>query len=107
MDSVSSKYYLLDEAIAGHVTNVPSVDIYPHVTIPLSTSALRRVLQLLLKHNFVCGHLVLAGCVTSLHYSSIIKLKSGCPMIIATGESQTGKTTSLKVAISLTGVFCD
>ena len=28
----------------------------------------------------------------SLHYSVVIRLNSGCPMVIATGESETGKS---------------
>ena len=49
------------------------------------------------------GLLVVAGCVMSLHYCVVISPNSGCPMIIATGESETGKSTAIKVAIFLTG----
>ena len=33
----------------------------------------------------------------------IIKLNSGCPMIIDTGKSETGKSTAIRTAMSLTG----
>ena len=72
----------------------------------LNTLTLQRTLPLIrivLKHNFVSGLLVVAGCVMSLHYCVVISLNSGCPMIIATGESETGKSTAIKVAIFLTG----
>lgn len=106
IDSASSSYFLLDETVAGHVTNVPSADIYPTIVTPLNSLTLQRtlpLLQIVLKHNFVSGLLVIAGCVMSLHYSAVIKLNSGCPMVIATGESETGKSTAIKAAISLTG----
>ena len=57
----------------------------------------------MLKHNFVSGLVVMAGCIMSLHYPAIIKLNSGCPMIIATGNSETGKSTAIKTAMALTG----
>ena len=86
--------------MAGNVTNVPSTDIYPKVFTPLNTLMLQRTLPLF---NFVSGLLVIAGCVMSLHYSAVIRLSSGCPMIISTGESETGKSTAIKISISLTG----
>lgn len=126
IDSAESSYFLLDESLAGNVTNVPSSDIYPQIHTPLNTEviflvvyaqsycilntqALKEVIPLLkivLKHNFVSGLLVMAGCIMSLHYSAVIKLNSGCPMIMATGKSETGKSTAIKTAMAFTGVFC-
>lgn len=75
--------------------------------VSIYTQALKQAIPLMkivLKHNFVSGLLVMAGCVMSLHYSAIIKLNSGCPMMVATGKSETGKSTAIKTAMSLTGV---
>ena len=99
-------YFLLDETVAGSVTNVPYRDIHPQIIMPLNTLTLKRVLPLLkivLKHNCVNWLLVLAGCVMSMHYSAVIRLNSGCPMIISTGDGETEKSTAIKTAIFLTG----
>lgn len=107
IDTVSSPYFLLDETVAGNVSNVPSADIYPHIITPLTTSTLQEILpqlKVVMKHNFISALLVLAGSVMALHYKSIIRLNSGCPMVIAAGESETGKSTAIKVAVALTGI---
>ena len=40
----------------------------------------------------------------SLRYSSITEEHGGCPVVIAVGPSETGKTTALTAALSLTGL---
>lgn len=40
----------------------------------------------------------------SLHYSTITKEYGGCPIVIAVGPSETGKTTALTAALSLSGM---
>ena len=47
MDPVSSPYFLLDERVAGNVSNVPSTDIYPKIVTPLYTYTLHEVFPLL------------------------------------------------------------
>ena len=37
IDAADSSYFLLDESLAGNVTNVPSSDIYPQIRTPLNT----------------------------------------------------------------------
>ena len=56
-----------------------------------------------MQHNFSACLLMLGGMVSSFHYHS---MKSGkCPVMIAEGESQTGKSTTIRVAMSLIGVL--
>lgn len=89
--------------------NVPSLDIYPQITMPLCTRHLRRllsVLKVVLKHNFINALLIIAGGVLALHYSAVIRVSSGCPMLIASGPSETGKSTAIKAALSITGITC-
>lgn len=55
-----------------------------------------------MKHNFYPAMVLLAGAVVSFHYSVIAKT-TGCPVVIAEGQSQTGKSTALQVALGLFG----
>ena len=102
LDSATSPYILLGKVLARN----PAVDIYPHVTMPLCTAPLKHllsVLQIALRHNFISGLLVVAGSMMALHYSAVVKVNSGCPMVIASGASETGKSTAIKAALSITG----
>lgn len=56
-----------------------------------------------MKHNFISSLFVIAGAMTALHYNAVIRVNPGCPMIIASGPPETGKSTAIKVALSLTG----
>ena len=54
-----------------------------------------------MKHNFLASLLMLGGMIVGFHYNSF---KSDCPIMVAQGESQTGKSTVLKIAMSLMGM---
>jgi hypothetical protein len=86
---------------------VVSDDIVSTVTLPLSTApALEFYVSLkrCLNHNFLPGLLVVAGAVMSFHYRAVIKKYQGCSVTVASGASGTGKTTSIKAALSLFGI---
>jgi len=57
-----------------------------------------------MRHNFLSSSLIVAGGVMSLHYCSITKEHSGCPIVIAVGPSETGKMTALTAVLSITGL---
>lgn len=81
---------------------------HPHIVTPQTTSTLQEILPqlkvvILRKHNFISALLIMAGSKVSLHYKSVIQLISGCPMVITTGELETGKSTPIKVTVALTG----
>ena len=38
-----------------------------------------------------------------LHYKTITRIYAGCPIVVYLGPPETGKTTALKAALSLTG----
>ena len=107
VDVTTSPYILLGRAMAGNQSNVPSADLYPRVHTPLSTAPLKclvSLLEVVLKHNFINGLLVMAGSVMALHYTDVIKVNSGCPLVIASGPSETGKTTAITSGLSVTGI---
>ena len=94
--------------VGGAKTNVPCADIYATISQPLSTLPLRELLvqlRIALGDNFVNSLLLLAGTVMAVHYTSVIRVNCGCPCIIATGPSETGKSTAVKAALSLTGLL--
>ena len=55
-----------------------------------------------MKHNFYSSLLVVAEGVMEFHYTTWQKT-GGCPVVIAYGPSETGKSTAISVALSLLG----
>lgn len=103
----TSSYIWLDKVAFGEAGSISMRDLLPTIRAPLSTDVLSRLLSSLkvtMKHNFLSSLLVVAGGVMSLHYSTITKEYGGCPIVIAVGPSETGKTTALTAALSLSGM---
>ena len=61
------------------------------------------MLQEVMVHNFFPAQIMAAGAILALHYVTIAKTV-GCPVVLAAGPSQTGKSTSLIVALALLGI---
>lgn len=61
------------------------------------------VLRIVMQHNFIPAMIMMAGAILSLHYVTVTK-KSGCPIVVAEGMSQTGKSTALLVSLGLLGM---
>ena len=86
---------------------VVSNDIVSNVSVTLSTEpALEFYVSLkrCLSHNFLPALLVVAGAITSFHDRAVIAMYQGCAVTVASGDSGTGKTTSIKAALSLFGI---
>ena len=82
-------------------------EVLPTISRPLGTVVLREVfdnLKTVMCHNFNPAMLVVAGAVMSLHYNTILQL-GGCPIMVAQGESQTGKTTAVRVGLAIMGMY--
>ena len=56
-------------------------------------------MRVALKHNFYSAVLTISSVIIALHYSTL----STCPVVVAHGPSETGKTTSILIALALTG----
>lgn len=109
IDDREKKYLWFDRGIIGEIGNVSTADLLPNIQLPLTTNYLPHLVKLLkvaLKHNFYSSLLVLAGGVMSLHYSSIVTEYSGCPIIVATGEAETGKSTAITASLCMLGISC-
>ena len=60
-------------------------------------------LRIICKHNFIPALVVMASVVMSFHYSEVKNVWGGCPITVAIGESETGKSTAIRAALSLFG----
>ena len=83
-----------------------SQDIASTVILPLSMDCavdFYVFLKKCLNHNFLPGLLVVAGALMSFHYREVIDRHGGCAITVASGASGTGKSTSIKAALSLFG----
>ena len=102
-----SQYIWLDATLLGD-SAIPSQEVMPSIQLPLSSSILEKLISLMeitLKHNYISSLLVVAGGVMSLHYSTLTSTYPGCPTTVAIGPAETGKTTAIKAALAITGLF--
>ena len=105
IDATKHSYLWLPDIIP-QIGNITMQRLLPTISLPLTTTSLSKVVALLkitMQHNFYASLLMMAGCIMSLHYKSIVNRFNGCPSIVAEGPSETGKSTALKVALTLTG----
>ena len=65
------------------------------------------MLQTVMQHNFFPSLFMCVGGILALHSVAVTKSRGcvGCPVVVAEGPSQTGKSTSLSVALSLLGML--
>ena len=106
VDPSISTFIWSPQSLASRADKVSISEITPRVTTPLLPESLNNMVNLLektMKHNFISALLVIGGAVMSCHYRQIVDSKGGFPIVIACGPTETGKSTSLKVGLSLTG----
>lgn len=106
MDCDNSQYTWLDKDLISDGDKIRSVDILPNIVHPLSNepiSDLIKVLEIISKHNFKASMMVVAGVIMAFHYSLIKDIYGGCPITVAMGPSETGKSTAIHAALSLFG----
>lgn len=81
--------------------------ICPSPQLPLSTEGIHPLINAMktcLKHNFLSGLLTMASALMTLHYECILKVFDGCSIPFVYGPSMTGKSTSVRCALSLLGM---
>lgn len=106
LDPLKSDYVWLDKDLVIENDRICSSDISPHICLPLSTDPLVKLIDMMevcMKHNFIPALFVIAGALMSFHYIYVVHLWGGCSMVIAKGESETGKSTAIRAALSLFG----
>ena len=96
----------LDKNIISESDKIVSADICPHITLPLSLEplgSLINLMEIIEKHNFFSSLLVIAGVCLAFHYEVVLDLYGGCPITIALGEAETGKSTAIRAGLALFG----
>lgn len=73
------------------------------IELPLSTEPLTVLLEDAMKHNFFACITTMAGTVLALHFQQFIEKLKSCPILLAYGQSGSGKTTALSCGLSLLG----
>ena len=106
LNAEESDYVWLGKEIFFDSDKIKTIDIAPQIPLPLSTTPLCHLvqsLQIICKHNFIPALVVVAGVMMSFHYSVVKDTYGGCPITVAIGDSETGKSTAIKAALSLFG----
>lgn len=106
MDPKDSPYVWVDKECVCDAEKIRTTDISPRIVTPLSVIPLADLiatLEIILKHNFVPGLIVVSGAIMAFHFSTIKEMFGGCPITVAIGESETGKSTTIRAALSLFG----
>lgn len=104
--SDSSGYYWLPKNVLGEVGNMSPSKLVPRISTPLNIAPISQLVSLLkstMKHKFVSSMLVLSGGIMALHYEKIREVFGGCPVIVAIGKPETGKSTTMKAVAALYG----
>ena len=85
---------------------VLSSDIMPKIKLPLSSKPVQLVVRLLqcCKHNALSALLTVSGVLMAFHYITIVSLWGGCPISVAFGPSETGKSTAIKLGLAMVGM---
>ena len=93
----------------GHIYCGPGVAAEAdqcYIELPLQTEPLSVLLVALkesMKHNFLPCVTTIGGTVMALHFETFIENLKSCPILLAYGQSGSGKTTALSCALSLLG----
>lgn len=114
-DNKAAKYVWLDRAKLEDKFNktkprVPREDICTNISTPLVNdgdelfSDLLTLLNTCMKHNFIPSVLMIGASIMLFHFSTITKKYGGCPIPLAIGPPETGKSTAIKAALSLSGI---
>ena len=107
INSNKSQYLWLDKELLSEKDKIRSVDISPNILLPLSTEPLEDLvatLEIISKHNFHSTLAVMTGAIMAFHYCTIKDLFGGCPIVVAMGPSETGKSTAIRAALALFGM---
>jgi len=105
-DESENSLVWLDKDFVFDSDKIKSVDICPTIKLPLTAAPLADLvglLETLTKHNFIPTLTILAGAMMGFHYSTIVNTFGGCPIMVAMGCAETGKSTAIKAALSVFG----
>ena len=106
IDFCRDTHVWIDKELISDNDKILVSDTLPKIHVPLSVSVLKEIflqIQACLKHNLIPGLLIIAGAAMAFHYRQIVSTYGGCSIMVATGPPATGKSTAIKVGLSLFG----
>ena len=101
LDPSNTGYVWLSRDLVHESSKVTTKDITPTIAHPLTAEPLRDLYLLcekMAKHNLIPTLLMIAGGIQAFHYHTIINVYGCCPIPVAIGESETGKSTAVIAA---------
>ena len=106
IDFCRDTHVWIDKELISDSDKILVSDILPKIHVPLSKSVLKEMflqVKACLKHNLIRSLLMIAGATMAFHYHQIVSTYGGCSIVVATGPPATGKSTTIKVSLSLFG----
>ena len=67
-------------------------------------SHLVTTVEIISQHNFIPSLIVIGGIILAFHYETVVELYGGCPITVAVGEPETGKSTAIRAGLALGGM---
>lgn len=100
-----SAYIWSFEGLAARCDKVSPNELIPELAEE-DTECLKKLLKCLkktMRHNFLSSLLVVGGSIMGCHFRRVVDLFGGFSILMAFGPTETGKSTSLRAALSLSG----
>ena len=110
LNNTTESYVWTPACLTAMCDKVTLAEIVPEISTTMTTDHLPHLVDLLesaCKHNFLSALLMLGGAIMSFHYEQVAGMYGGCPIVTAIGPTETGKSTSIRAALSLFGMTKD
>lgn len=104
LDPESRDFVWLNRDIVHDNSKIRASDITPQIVHPLSAEPLHNlyaICEKISKHNLIPTLLMIAGTIQCFHFKTVVDCYGCCPIPVAIGESETGKSTALQAGLSL------
>lgn len=101
-----SQYIWSYESLSARCDKVSPNELVPELSAQDGTKCLSKLITFLrttMRHNFLSSLLVVGGSIMGCHFRRIVDLFGGFSVLVAHGPTETGKSTSIRAALSLTG----
>lgn len=97
----------LNKDVVFETDKIRSIDITPSIKVPLTCDVLFdlvNTMEVISQHNFIPSLVVISGIILSFHYETIVDVYGGCPVTVAVGEPETGKSSAIRAGLALGGM---
>ncbi len=96
----------LNRDVVYEQTKIRNSDITPKIVHPLDGNVLETLFNLIRatsKHNFIPSLIIIGSAIQCFHYEVVVEFFGHCPIAVACGDAETGKSTALEAGMSLYG----